>query len=271
MTDNSTRQQVVDDDGEVSFSDQLAEFVSTVSSALDSADGVDDDDVEAVERAGEELVERAEEEPEEDTTDQLDEDADGARVDWDGKDHTDIEVVDGDGSRYPIGRVLDGRALESDLEAVEARVDEVEADLEAVDDDASPNGQTPETGLEQLARLPDQLLGDESANVRRSVALAETWRDHASKAPVGFVLSSGELAQVLRDETDCRGHSQTASRVIDRLDQLGGDGVSVVERRGERRVAFEPELVGRLEAMSEQSSPAVDEDSGHGVVSDGIV
>jgi hypothetical protein len=270
MQDHSARQHEVDDDGEVSFSNQLAEFVTSVSSALDSADGVDDDEVEAVEQAGEELVDRTGQ-LDEDTSDQRQEEADGARVDWDGRDHADIEVVGGDGSRYPIGRVLRGRAVKSDLEEIEARVDGVEADLEAVDTDASPHGRTPETGLEQLARLPDQLLEDESANVQRAVTVAETWREHASKAPVGFVLSSGELAQVLREETDCRGHSQTASRVIDHLNQLSGDTVTVVERRGERRIAFDPDLVGRLEAMAEQSSPAVDEDSGHGVVTGGRV
>jgi ABC-type transporter Mla subunit MlaD len=144
-----------------------------------------------------------------------------------------------------------------------ARINSVEDELE----DTSPTSDpTPETGLEQLARLPEELIEDESANVQRSVALAEAWRDHASKAPVGFVLSSGELAKVLRAETDCRGHSQTASRVIDRLDQLGGDGVSVVERRGERRVAFEPELVGRLEELGESSTAA-----NHDVVAEGAV
>ncbi len=137
-----------------------------------------------------------------------------------------------------------------------ARINSVEDELETVEEGDNPHSRTPETGLEQLARLPDELLEDESANVRRSVSLAETWRDHASKAPVGFVLSSGELARVLRETTDCRGHSQTASRVIDRLDQLGGDAVSVVERRGERRVAFDADLVGRLEELSESSTAA---------------
>jgi DNA repair exonuclease SbcCD ATPase subunit len=147
-----------------------------------------------------------------------------------------------------------------------ARINSVEDELEDVNTDDNPHSRTPETGLEQLARLPDELLEDESANVQRSVALAESWRDHASKAPVGFVLSSGELARVLRDVTDCRGHSQTASRVIDRLDQLGGDGVSVVERRGERRVALEPELVGRLEELGESPTAA-----NHDVVAEGTV
>jgi hypothetical protein len=140
------------------------------------------------------------------------------------------------------------------LHEVEETVENVE---ETVEDGGTPTSDpTPETGLEQLSRLPDELLEDESANVRRAVSLAEMWRDHASKAPVGFVLSSGELARVLRDETDCRGHSQTAARVIDRLDQLGGDGVTVVERRGERRVAFDADLVGRLEDLGESPTAA---------------
>jgi chromosome segregation ATPase len=248
MTDHNPRRHQVGDDGEVSFSDQLAEFVSTVSSALDSADGVDDDDVEAVERAGEELVERAEEGLEEDTA--------SARVD---ELEDDVEELE--------------RSIEhtsNNASGAHERISNVEDELEAVDNDASPNGQTPETGLEQLARLPDELLEDESANVRRCVTVAEVWREHASKAEAGYVLSSGQLARVLRDETECRGHSQTASRVIERLDQLGGDGVSVVERRGERRVAFDADLVGRLEAMSEQPSPAAEGNAGHGVVSEEV-
>jgi molybdopterin converting factor small subunit len=110
----------------------------------------------------------------------------------------------------------------------------------------------PQTDIEQMVRMPDSLLEDQTANVRRAVFVASDVEDYTTSCPAGRVIKSGELRRVLRAGTDCAGHTQTVARVIDLLDRTGGDGTTVVERRGERRLVFEQDLVDRLSAQTQR-------------------
>jgi|APHM01.1.fsa_nt_gi hypothetical protein len=165
--------------------------------------------------------------------------------------------------------------LESELQDNTARMDalgdgisnandEIEA-LKTSEQETTPTpapapeaGQTtlqkPQTPLEQTCSLPQEMIDDESANVRRAVFIASDVTDYTKKVPAGRVIRSSELRRVLKAGTDCRGHSQTVDRVMSVLDDLGGDDVQVVNRRGERRVVFTEQLVTRLEQLTEVES-----------------
>jgi hypothetical protein len=109
------------------------------------------------------------------------------------------------------------------------------------DDDAEP-----ETDLEAMTGMPEPVLSEQTANVQRAVFVAKDVEAFTTSCPAGRVIQSSELRRVLQAGTDCNGHTQTVARVLDLLDRTGGDGTTVVERRGERRLVFEQDLVDRL-------------------------
>jgi seryl-tRNA synthetase len=109
---------------------------------------------------------------------------------------------------------------------------------------------TPQTPLEQTAGLPQEMIDQETANVRRAVFVAADLDGYTTKVPAGRAIRSSELRRVLKAGTDCRGHSQTVDRVMSILDDLGGDDVQVVDRRGERRVVFTEQIVTRLQRLT---------------------
>jgi predicted phage tail protein len=104
----------------------------------------------------------------------------------------------------------------------------------------------PQTDIEQMVDMPDSLLEDQTANVQRAVFVARDVEAYTTSCPAGRVIKSSELRRVLQAGTDCAGHTQTVARVMDLLDRTGGDGTTVVERNGERRLVFEQDLVERL-------------------------
>jgi hypothetical protein len=107
----------------------------------------------------------------------------------------------------------------------------------------------PQTNIEQMVRMPEAVLEDQTANVQRAVFVAKDVADYTTGCPAGRVIKSSELRRVLQAGTDCNGHTQTVARVIDLLDRTGGDCTTVVERRGERRLVFEQDLVDRLDTQ----------------------
>lgn len=122
-------------------------------------------------------------------------------------------------------------------------------------EDTSADAHTrPETSLEQTTALPEEMVEEESANVQRAVFIARDVSDYTTSVPAGRAITSGELRRVLRAGTDCNGHSQTVDRVIQVLDDLGGEGTKVVERRNERRVVFTDDLCRRLAEITQQDT-----------------
>jgi len=155
--------------------------------------------------------------------------------------------------------------IRSRVHDVESRVEDVE---ETVSGDVEGGVQTSETtmqdddaeqtDIEQMVDMPDSLLDDQTANVRRAVFVAKDVSSYTTSCPAGRVITSGELRRVLEAGTECAGHTQTVARVMDLLDRTGGDGTTVVERRGERRLLFEQDLVDRLDTQccdSQQGQP----------------
>jgi hypothetical protein len=158
------------------------------------------------------------------------------------------------------------------------RLTDVEERLDAVEDggsgDANPtldgdnnDSSTPSTPLERVCAFSEDVAERElTANQSRARFVARDVTDYADKVPAGYSIRSGDIATVLRAGTDCNGRTQTVARVMDFLDDLGGDGVDVVERRGTKRVVFSEETARRLERLaSSPSSPS----GNHGVVTAG--
>jgi hypothetical protein len=141
---------------------------------------------------------------------------------------------------------------------VEQRVDDLEGDHAGAnpgDDGEETTMQEPVTPLEDLVTLPEAVIDQESANTRRAVFVAKDVDEYTTSVPAGRMITSSELRRVLTAGTDASGHTQTVSRVIDLLDDLGGDDVEIVDRRGTRKLVFTDNLVDRLtELTSRQQS-----------------
>jgi hypothetical protein len=133
---------------------------------------------------------------------------------------------------------------------------------------AADTSDRPQTPLERVVTVPDHMATDElTANVGRARFIARGVMDYTRDVPAGRALRSSELRRVLVAGTDAKGHGQTVTRVIETLEELGGDGVRVVERRGERRVVFDESAARRLERLGSSSTA---DGGGHDVVTDAV-
>lgn len=148
----------------------------------------------------------------------------------------------------------------SRVNGIEAELESRETEVEASEPHPHPSsGQDtapdtsiePETPLESVTSLPETMAETElTANQQRARFVAKDVESYTRRVPAGRAIKSSQIATVLRAGTECDGRSQTVSRVIRFLDDLGGDDVEVVERRGERRVVFSDELVSRLQRLT---------------------
>ena len=112
----------------------------------------------------------------------------------------------------------------------------------------------PQTPLERIVSWPDEVVQTElTSNQSRARFIAQGFKKYASKAPAGYVIKSGEVANILQAGTDATGHTETVTRVMQFLDDLGSESAKIVKRRGTKRVVLTRELVERLERILEQS------------------
>ncbi len=140
------------------------------------------------------------------------------------------------------------------------RITAVEEDIEDLEDDLHDANPTPDgeetttqetmTPLEDLVTLPDTVLDEERANTQRAVFVARDVSEYTKSVPAGRVITTSGLRTVLRAGTDSRGHRQTVSRVMDLLDDLGGEDTKIVKKRGTKRLVFTDEIVERLERLT---------------------
>lgn len=121
-------------------------------------------------------------------------------------------------------------------------------------DDTDPT--RPETPLEQVVALDESMADSElTANQQRARFVAKDFREYATSVPAGLSMESGDIRRVLQAGTDCNGRTATVARVIDFLDNLGGDDAHVVKRRGSRQIVMDSALVARLERAVASSGP----------------
>jgi hypothetical protein len=160
------------------------------------------------------------------------------------------------------------------------RIHEVEAQVEGATDGTStetasdtdpddnstastPGVQPPQTPLEEVIRVPEHLVAEHlTANQRRARFVATDVAEYTRSVPAGRAIRSSQLRQVLSAGEDARIYTETVSRVIQFLDDLGGDAVTVTEsRRGERVVVFTEAFVERVQAYQSHA-----QQDGHTVV-----
>ena len=145
-----------------------------------------------------------------------------------------------------------------DRAQIKQRVTSLEDKQEEADSgDETPTPQTeettiqePETPLEDVIRVPEHLVEDSlSANQQRARFVAKDIHEYTRSVPAGRVIKSSELRRVLSARKEGRIHTETVSRVIDFLTDLGQDDVQVREtQQGERVVVFKDEFVKRVVA-----------------------
>jgi len=152
------------------------------------------------------------------------------------------------------------------------RITEIEERLDSVEEGGSsdtnptPQGQeTPlhesETPLEEIVQLPEHLAEENlSANQQRARFAAKGIHEYSRSVQAGRVIKSSELRRVLSAGEEERVYTQTVSRVIDFLTDLGQDDVNLRETQaGERVVVFTDEIVKRIVASHNRSNGVVTE------------
>jgi len=132
---------------------------------------------------------------------------------------------------------------------------DTEPDTEATDSRVQP----PETPLEEVIRVPEHLVKEHlTANQRRARFVATDVHEYTQRVPAGYAIRSSQLRRVLTAGEDARIYTQTVSRVLEFLDDLGGDAVKVREsKRGERVVVFTESLVERIRTYQHMASNTV--------------
>ena len=125
-----------------------------------------------------------------------------------------------------------------------------DSDTASATDATNPGVQSPETPLEEVIRVPEHLIEEHlTANQRRARFVAKDIGEYTQSVPAGRAIRSSQLRQVLTAGEDATIYTETVSRVIQFLDDLGGDAVTVKEsRRGERVVVFTEAFVERVHA-----------------------
>jgi hypothetical protein len=246
-TSDPRRVNATDTDEQDSFSQTLQSYTSLVNGLLDEADVADDEDMNAVRSLSSQLVDEAEEIEE------------GVKANEESVSET-RELV------------ADTRREQAD---VRSRVSDVEDDVEADETDEeggsgeeTPTPETGETGthepqtpLGDCVTLPETVAnGELTANVKRARDVAADVIDYGRSVPAGYAITSSELRTVLTALKDDEGRTftETVGRVMEYLDELGGEEVTVKETRGgQRTVVFDDAFVRRTVSWRQSSSHAV--------------
>jgi septal ring factor EnvC (AmiA/AmiB activator) len=135
----------------------------------------------------------------------------------------------------------------SDLEdAADSGETEVET---TADPDPTPE---PETPLEEIVRIPERLVEQSlTANQERARFVAKDVTAYSRSVNKGREIRSTDLRKVLSAKSGEQVYTQTVSRVMDYLADLGEDDVIIRTRNdGERAVVFDKSLTKRLQAYA---------------------
>lgn len=157
-----------------------------------------------------------------------------------------------------VKKLEDGRQyLIQDIVELEERLED--GDLAAdVEQNADPTVER-ETPLEDVVSLPVEVAQSSlSENERRARFIAMNPRDYGDRVPVGRRLTAGRIGRTLRAGLDVDPHPETVRRVMQLLDDLGGDQTTRRKMDGEKRIVLEEGLVDRLERLSALEGQAHD-------------
>lgn len=145
---------------------------------------------------------------------------------------------------------LSGRV--SDVEELKQQIDAGEIGQEPVEEptDDSPAVE-PQTYLETVVGM-DETAADQTLteNQQRARFVASDVMDYSDHAPGGDrVLTPGRIGKVVKAGLDIKPHTETITRIVGFLEEMGEETVSVVKRRGERRVKIDEQAARRLDAL----------------------
>ena len=164
----------------------------------------------------------------------------------------------------------------AEVEGCHSRITRVSNEIEAVGADSEDTNPTPNDGkttiqtpIERVCRLDQELVGEElTNNQRRARFVAKDIADYGRKVPAGIAIKSSEIRRVLSAASENTTiYSQTVSRVMDFLDRLGNDDVSIkTTQSGERTVVFSEEIVERLGQITNDVT-----DNNRGAVTEAVV
>lgn len=216
----------------------LETFVETATDALASL-GADETTLSNVRAAGDELVETV-----------------TAQQDRINELQTRVDTLESELKTERETRAKEAAEDRKRLHDLEARVDndtetsDTQTDVETPSDASAPGVEPPQTPLEDVVRVPEHLVEESlTANQQRARFVAKDVHDYTQSVPAGRAVRSSQLRQVLTAGEERRIYTETVSRVIRFLDELGGDAVQVREtQRGERVVVFDDEFVTRVQA-----------------------
>jgi len=218
-------------------------LINTVTNTLDEL-GADSEQIEAIESVGNELQSQVDqlESKVEDNTDQIDQEQ---------------------------------QRRSAEVEGCHSRITRVSNEIEAVEADSEETNPTPDDGkttiqtpLERVCQLDESTANSElTSNQRRARFLSMDVTDYARKVPAGYAIRSSEIRRVLAAGESATIYSQTVSRVMDFLEKLGNDDVSIkTTQSGERTVVFSEEIVERLGQITNDVT-----DNNRGAVTEAVV
>ena len=202
-------------------------LVNTVTNTLDDL-GADSEQIEAIESVGNELQSEVDQ-----LADQV---------------NNNTEAIDEERERRS-----------AEVEGCHNRITRVSNEIEAVEADSEDTNPTPEDGkttiqtpLERVCQLDESTANSElTSNQRRARFLSMDVTDYARKVPAGYAIRSSEIRRVLSAGESATIYSQTVSRVMDFLEKLGNDDVSIKQTQsGERTVVFSERIVERLDQIT---------------------
>jgi hypothetical protein len=105
--------------------------------------------------------------------------------------------------------------------------------------------------LAQLTNLSEHVADEHlTANQQRARFVAKDIRDYADKTPKGLVVDSAAISRVLSVRDGEPPHTETVSRVMEFLDQLGKNETETKLHKGRRIAVFDDEATHRYGAGS---------------------
>ncbi len=124
------------------------------------------------------------------------------------------------------------------------------------------------SSLEQIVRLPDAIATEAlSKNQLRSRAIVSEIKSVKSKTAMKGrkVIDSRAIRDKLR-ETYSKAHHQTVSRVMEFIEEMGGNDVRLKQGKKRKKLVFEPELIEQLDRAEQLDGEEIDDVHTNGVM-----
>ena len=144
----------------------------------------------------------------------------------------------------PFGKIIDKvEAKVNGFDKIEERINDLEGEAGAAGNDRSGSQEDGRSPLAQLIDLSAEKASEVlSENQERGRRVAQRARELGTNTPEGLVVRSSDIATQLRRWGESA-HSETVSRVMDFVTDLGRNDVHSKMHKGKRILVFDPERV----------------------------